>query len=109
MTREEADDLLDLARELEQRALGSEKNIQQLDLSRARRLRELAARIRLVVGAGREGVAAVDAVRREALGLRLEAMVVLLTEPAPAPPEVSPKQAASGGTVVPIDRIKRRP
>jgi hypothetical protein len=109
MTREEADDLLDLARDLEQRALGSEKNIQQLDLARARRLRDLAGRIRLVVGAAREGVAAGDAVRREALGLRLEAMVALLTEPALAPPAVSPKQSAAGGDVVPIGRIRRKP
>lgn len=107
MTCEETDDLLDLARELEQRALGSEKNLHQLDLPRARRLRDLAGRIRLVVGAAREGVAAGDAVRREALGLRLEAMVALLTEPAPAPRAVSPKQAV-GGEVVPIARIRRK-
>ncbi len=107
MTDEEADDLLALAREVEQSALSSEKNIQQLDLARARRLRDLAGRIRLVVGAAREGVASGEGVRREAVGLRLEAMVLLLTEPRAVAPLVSPKQAA-GGDVVPIARIRPR-
>lgn len=101
MTRDEADELRALAREIEQRAFSYEKNIQRLDLARARRLRDVAGRLRFVAIAAEEGEAG-EAVRREVLGLRLEAMAELLGEPADAPPLVSaPVARASGADVSP--------
>ena len=82
---EEALDLIGIADELERRALTHEKVISQLDLPRARHLRDLASRIRRVVDTS-EGDGDRDAVHGEVVGLRLEAMCSLLEEPVQAPP-----------------------
>lgn len=109
MNRDEAEELRSLAQELDQRAFSYAKNIQHLDLARARKLRDLAGRLRFVVAAGEEG-ADRDAVRREVLGLRLEAMSELLGEPVAAPKvgaEPSSGRVAAGD-VVAIGRVRPR-
>lgn len=109
MTRDEAEELRALARELDQRAFSYAKNIQHLDLARARKLRDLAGRLRFVVAAGEEGPEDA-ALRREVLGLRLEAMSELLGEPAVAPPigAAPASERAASGDVVPIGRVRPR-